>query len=162
MKYVKCISLFIVYPLLVLGLGFYAGVRSSHYFYPERESREEQEDFFETSMDEGAQGGQASELTGESLAAKDEAGQKAEDELLPVLPEETDMGQAQEVMVSAETLCVDTKYVLEETDILYHTVVETTPPRLLPKAPLKGSSRSLSRQSLAHRREAMADRCTSI
>ena len=83
-------------------------------------------DFFETSMDEGAQGGQASELTGESLAAKDEAGQKAEDELLPVLPEETDMGQAQEVMVSAETLCVDTKYVLEETDILYHTVVETT------------------------------------
>ena len=45
MKYVKCISLFIVYPLLVLGLGFYAGVRSSHYFYPERESREEQEDF---------------------------------------------------------------------------------------------------------------------
>ena len=126
MKYVKCISLFIVYPLLVLGLGFYAGVRSSHYFYPERESREEQEDFFETSMDEGAQGGQASELTGESLAAKDEAGQKAEDELLPVLPEETDMGPAQEVMVSAETLCVDTKYVLEETDILYHTVVETT------------------------------------
>ena len=29
-------------------------------------------------------------------------------------------------MVSAETLCVDTKYVLEETDVLHHTVVETT------------------------------------
>lgn len=41
MKYVKSISLFIVYPLLVLGLGFYAGVKSSHYFYPGEETEED-------------------------------------------------------------------------------------------------------------------------
>lgn len=35
MKYLKSISLFLVYPLLTLGIGFYAGVKCSYFFYPE-------------------------------------------------------------------------------------------------------------------------------
>ena len=43
------------------------------------------------------------------------------------VPEPTDpSAEAEEVLFTPETLCVDTEYVLEETDILYHTVVETT------------------------------------
>ncbi len=34
--------------------------------------------------------------------------------------------ELEEVLLFPETLCVDTEYVLEETDILNHTVVETT------------------------------------
>lgn len=123
MKYVKCISLFIVYPLLVLGIGFYAGVKSSPFFYPQEQQGEEQEISPEASRGEGEPQGQASEPAGEILAAGEELPEPADDELLP---EETEGDQVQEVMVSTETLCVDTKYVLEETDILYHTVVETT------------------------------------
>lgn len=43
MKYVKCISLFIVYPLLVLGIGFYVGVKSSWFFYQREEAGEDAE-----------------------------------------------------------------------------------------------------------------------
>ncbi len=139
MKYVKCISLFIVYPLLVLGIGFYAGVKCSGFFYPREENGEERESAPQAFLDGG---GQAPELMGEDGAAQNEdiiVGEEAS----PVLPEGMENGHsmedghsmeerhsteepAQEVMVSTETLCVDTKYVLEETDILYHTVVETT------------------------------------
>lgn len=121
MKYVKCISLFIVYPLLVLGIGFYVGVKSSWFFY-QREAAGEDAEIPRASVERSAEDGQASgqkagpapEETG-AVAAGDGAegpAEAAED--------------AEEVMVSAETLCVDTKYVLEETDVLYHTVVETT------------------------------------
>ena len=34
MKLLKSISLFVLYPLCMLGLGFYAGVETSHFFYP--------------------------------------------------------------------------------------------------------------------------------
>lgn len=121
MKYVKCISLFVVYPLLVLGIGFYVGVKSSRYFYPEVKGEEAgipQENASEGS----AQKGQASFPEGQ--AAPEETGQTEASDRLAELPETAE--DLEEVMVSAETLCVDTKYVLEETDVLYHTVVETT------------------------------------
>lgn len=121
MKYVKCISLFVVYPLLVLGIGFYVGVKSSRYFYPEVKGEEAgipQENASEGS----AQKGQASFPEGQ--AAPEETGQTEASDGLAKLPETAE--DLEEVMVSAETLCVDTKYVLEETDVLYHTVVETT------------------------------------
>lgn len=40
MKLVKGISLFLVYPLLFLGIGFYAGVETSRFFYPGEQSPE--------------------------------------------------------------------------------------------------------------------------
>ena len=33
-KFVKGIGLFFIYPVFLLCLGFYAGVRTSHFFYP--------------------------------------------------------------------------------------------------------------------------------
>ena len=123
MKYVKSISLFIVYPLLVLALGFYAGVRSAQFFYPGEETKEEARVPMEASLEEDAQMGQASDSGGDEAAVQTDPEQAVVINDLPKRPEEE---EAAEVMVSAETLCVDTKYVLEETDVLYHTVVETT------------------------------------
>lgn len=116
MKLLKSISLFVLYPLCMLGLGFYAGVETARFFYPgesernsgflpdglpvvtpEPENVPEQEPVPDDRIDYGI--------------VMDE-------------PEDTD-GEAEEVSFSAETLCVDTEYVLEETDVLYHTVVET-------------------------------------
>ncbi len=34
MKLLKSISLFVLYPLCMLGLGFYAGVETARFFYP--------------------------------------------------------------------------------------------------------------------------------
>lgn len=125
MKYVKCISLFIVYPLLVLGIGFYAGVKSSHFFYP-GDVAEKEGISFEASLEETAKSGQAPDQVGDSAAGQGENGQTVEKDELSAVSDVTGVDEVEEVMVSAETLCVDTKYVLEETDVLYHTVVETT------------------------------------
>ncbi len=125
MKYVKCISLFIVYPLLVLGIGFYVGVKSSPFFYP-GEAQQEDAGVPEEASAEGSAPTRKGQATGpEGEVAPEQAQQTAEDGLsgLAGVQEPQDV---EEVMVSAETLCVDTKYVLEETDVLHHTVVETT------------------------------------
>lgn len=118
MKYVKSISLFLIYPLLALGIGFYAGVKSSPFFYLDRlpqESPAPAEDSVEE-PDVGDQGIQAAgpEPVLESGTQQAEA-----------VPEPTDpSAEAEEVLFTPETLCVDTEYVLEETDVLNHTVVE--------------------------------------
>ncbi len=121
MKYVKCISLFIVYPLLVLGIGFYVGVKSSGFFY-QREEAGEDAGIPQASSEGSAENGQASVRKEEPMP--EETGLAAAGDGAEGLPGAAE--DAEEVMVSAETLCVDTKYVLEETDVLYHTVVETT------------------------------------
>ena len=103
MKLLKSISLFVLYPLCMLGLGFYAGVETARFFYP-------------------------GELEGNSVFLPDglpvvtpEPENMPEQEPVPVQddridygivmdePEDTD-GEAEEVSFSAETLCVDTEY----------------------------------------------------
>lgn len=123
MKYVKCISLFIVYPLLVLGIGFYVGVKSSRFFYP-GETLKEDAGFPQEAS--GAGNGQKAPTGLEGEAAPEEAQQNRSAEDEGPGPAEEEAEDMAEVMVSADTLCVDTKYVLEETDVLHHTVVETT------------------------------------
>lgn len=133
MKYVKGISLFILYPLFSLGLGFYAGVKTSHFFYPGETVREEAQAPLQLAAEEGQQESPVSSGpdSGQEDTAQDGTGDMALPEamaesgdLQEELPEGTE--ESAEVMVSAETLSVDTQYVLEETDVLYHTVVETT------------------------------------
>ena len=121
MKYVKCISLFIVYPLLVLGIGFYVGVKSSWFFYQRKEAGEDAE-IPRAFVEKSAENGQASGQKAGSVPEETEPGAEGDGAEGPAETAE----DAEEVMVSAETLCVDTKYVLEETDVLHHTVVETT------------------------------------
>ena len=117
MRLLKSISLFVLYPLCMLGLGFYAGVEASHFFYPEGQDKK-QESLFE------------------GLPVVTPEPEEAIQEPVPVPDDRLDYGvvmdeetagdeDAEEVLFSAETLCVDTEYVLEETDVLYHTVVET-------------------------------------
>ena len=121
MKYVKSIGLFILYPLLSLGIGFYVGVKSSHFFYP---GELRQESVPEPSASPEADGFQAYGSAPEPEGAGQEEGDEGaafED----LYMEEGDAA-AEEVLAAPETLCVDTEYVLEETDVLYHTTVETT------------------------------------
>lgn len=116
MKFVKGIGLFFVYPAVLLGLGFYAGVESTHFFYPgdqAKQNRRETECEESSSAEEG--GGALSPSSEQELY-------ELEDDCM-----DFDYGlAAQEVAVSSETLCVETEYVLEETDVTNHTVVETT------------------------------------
>lgn len=118
MKFLKGISLFVLCPILLLGLGFYAGVEVSHFFYPGEQEREAPES---TPME----------------SVQPESAEKESTEPEPMMDDGLDYGivsenmdgteeELEEVLLFPETLCVDTEYVLEETDILNHTVVETT------------------------------------
>ena len=110
MKILKGISLFLIYPLFMLGIGFYTGVKASHFFYPEERNLEEMN----------------------YQSADDISIEQQLLEPMQVIDDFFDYDMAaeaedsQEVAVTAATLCVDTNYVLEEADILNHTVVETS------------------------------------
>lgn len=128
MKLVKAVSLYLIWPILLLGLGFYAGVETSHFFYPGEKNQEQ--------MTEPA------EAVPESVGAPSVPGnvqavsEEGQEDLLgktqakePLNDGTHNQGdarkeEAEEVMSAPETLCVDTEYVLEETDVLNHTVVE--------------------------------------
>lgn len=102
MRFVKGISLFFLYPLFMFGLGVYVGVQTTHFFYP------------------GTSLPQETQVKEIKQNQETEAVEKSIIEIVPLPVEET-----VEVNVSGETLCVDTEYVLEETDIVTGSVVET-------------------------------------
>ena len=113
MKFVKGISLYFIYPVLMLGLGFYAGVKATHFFYPGEQRlyyQLEQEHTEQPSQQEGS-GEEPKDYGDYSLAQEADEG---EEELVL------------EAASSSETLSVETEYVLEERDIDGHTTVETT------------------------------------
>lgn len=109
MKFVKGISLFFVVPCIILAIGIWIGVEVTHFFYPGEQKHhtvsEEQIKQEETppktmiNMQESAAGE------------------------YKVSSEETEA--VTEVSSNAETLSVDTEYVLEETDVVSGSVVET-------------------------------------
>lgn len=110
-KVIKGIGLFLIYPAALLGLGFYAGVEATHFFYP------------------GDQAQYAAQEPGQTALPSAEGSEEPASELEE--PEDNyidlDYGLAsREAAVSSETLCVETEYILEETDVTNHTVVETT------------------------------------
>ncbi|MCM1192368.1 MAG: hypothetical protein NC123_13425 [Butyrivibrio sp.] len=115
MKFVKGISLFFIYPMFMLVLGFYAGVRFTDYYGQFRYQSEEDRDVLEPeeSMQEQP-AAESAEPVGNSLDFE-----RAEE-----LSEEADFYV--EAASASETLNVETKYVLEERDIYRDTVVETT------------------------------------
>lgn len=103
MKFVKGISLFFLYPLLTFGLGVYVGVQTTHFFYPGTSLQQEVQI---------RQMNQKQETKVMEVPVVDATPRLAEEDLV-------------EVNSSQETLCVDTEYVLEETDIVTGSVVET-------------------------------------
>lgn len=126
MKFVKRISLFFIYPLVVFGLGFYAGVECMHFFYPGEANLQKIEEVPEQDW---------SKQIVEQLNAGDGTSESAVPEVdeVPLTQFSEQHGgyngeisvEIADVDASGETLSVDTEYVLEETDIINHSVVET-------------------------------------
>lgn len=114
MKIVKGIGLFFIYPLVMLGLGFYAGVESAHFFYPGEQSLQNPYE------DESTEYFPENEDSWELSPSEEQKLHELEDDCMDYEI------ASRETSVSPETLCVDTEYVLEETDVTNHTVVETT------------------------------------
>ncbi len=98
MKFVKRISYFFVIPGFFLGLGIFLGVWGSRFFYP----------------------GHWQDLNEPELSPPDFG-----DENL-ALEELYETEESVAAAVSGETLCADTEYVLEETDVIRNTTVETS------------------------------------
>jgi hypothetical protein len=94
MKVLKSISLFFVYPSIMLILGFWCGVQATHFFYPGEEN-----------LQQPLPSGEETESLSDDVNAVEEVHQ---------------------VSMQKETLSADTEYVLEETDLIQQTVVETT------------------------------------
>lgn len=111
-KFVKGISLFFIYPVFMLVLGFYAGVRFTENYDWFNYQPEESTDYFGEPVSESA------EPMGNVPMGNGMDYEKAE--------EGTDDSPYVEVANASETLNVETKYVLEERDIYRNTVVETT------------------------------------
>ena len=112
MKFVKGISLFFIYPMVMFGLGFYVSVESMHFFYPGTNPYNETKELPEENWPEQI----VDKLNQENTPLDKNVEKQNTDTEKQVLVE---------VTVSAETLSVDTEYVLEETDIINHSVVET-------------------------------------
>lgn len=120
LKFVKGISLFFIFPVVLLAIGFYAGVQCSHFFYPGDQA---QRLYYQP------------ENPSEALP-EDTKEQNAPIEQTPLpgddcMDYETAYGTDTEALLleaasSHETLSVETEYVLEERDIDGQTTVETT------------------------------------
>ena len=117
MKFVKGIGLFFIYPLTMLAIGFYTGVETYRFFYPGLEHRTKGvSPQAENALEDGW------EPENGSLALTAGVG----DSNAKVAADDEDSGETLAVVSSSETLYVGTQYVLEETDIIRKTVVETT------------------------------------
>ena len=117
MKFVKGIGLFFIYPLTMLAIGFYAGAETYHFFYPGVELHSEE---FHPETDTDLQ---PEKMDRDSVT---ESGSKIVAEENTEQLKASDVDEALEVVSSSETLYVGTQYVLAETDVNRHTIVETT------------------------------------
>lgn len=134
MKFVKGISLFLIYPLVFLAAGFFVGVKSVQFFYPGTVQEEKTEDSRPAETEK-----QAARDAAERVADMEAGLEGATEAVLDSSTQSgagtetvTEAGQADTVPPLAKTassnsekLCVDTEYVLEETDVLTQSVVET-------------------------------------
>lgn len=126
MKFVKGFSLFFLYPALMFGIGFLGGITFMDYFYPGRAEKSMENvgtplplDYSLAQEDE-LPDAQAAEAP--NTADRENAG----DDVYKDDRDQGASGEARAVAASSETINVDTEYVLEETDMRTHTVVETT------------------------------------
>lgn len=106
----KGISLFFIYPMIMVGIGFSAGILTMDFFYPYTypEEREEEKEAVQDISEELT-------TVGEALpeAAAAESGMYSEDVAFI------------DAAMTEETLNADTEYVLREADLMRDTMVET-------------------------------------
>lgn len=120
MKFVKGISLYLLYPFMMLVIGFYTGVKVTHFFYPG--VSDENGTQTERKEDGQASGPKREGEDTEGNASADVVFEPEGDALDSYVP---DSPPPVEAASAYDTLCVDTKYVLEETDLTDYSVVET-------------------------------------
>lgn len=118
MKFVKGISLFFVYPVVMLVVGFYVGVKTTHFFYPGEQAERL---YYVPSGEENP----AAE-DGNEAEQPEDSPQSVEECLDYEKAENTDLTAYTAVSNDGETLCVETEYVIEEKDLDDETVVETS------------------------------------
>lgn len=121
MKIIKGIGLFFVYPLIMLGIGIFIGVKMERFFYPGDSNvthRLEQAGLHETA--------ETPSLQTEENADNIDSG-RGENAKESVISEEAiAYGVSRAVAAVEESLCVDTEYVLQEMDLFAGTMEETT------------------------------------
>ncbi len=125
MRFVKGIGLFFIYPLVMLAIGFYVGNAAA-----QERNRADRE--FYASLEQGTPNEGNGERNGDAETdstrgdptGADRNGQGAEDGI-NAGSQLKDSEPVRTVNSGSETLFVGTEYVLEETDVLHHTVVET-------------------------------------
>lgn len=121
----KGISLFFVYPVVMFGLGFFAGVQSMHFFYPGAQNQSVIQKAPTNEPETEVDGYSIAEQENQEVLDLESARRNEPGAESTVSPESEDLALAAEVSSSMETLCVDTEYVLEERDVVNETVVET-------------------------------------
>lgn len=131
MKLIRGISLFVVYPLLLLGVGFFAGLEFSGFQYGQERDGGSSLLLLGLPTGIGEQSAYLGEKAGKgeepvSEEGKDEGRLDAGEETGEEPGAEGHSEEIREAAVSGDTLCVDTAYVLEEMDILHRTSVRTT------------------------------------
>lgn len=128
MKFVKGISLFFIYPVIMLGIGIFVGVWGVQFFYPgmvQQKYEEKQAEYdWEDYRDYRQAEYQDTDTTSGVAPLKEESAMDgAEWEVQQANLEEAN--QIRDVAAVEETLNADTEYVLQERDLLRDTVVET-------------------------------------
>lgn len=112
MRFVKGISLFFIYPVIMLGIGFLGGIWAVQFFYPGavQPNQSESGQYFNTTIEN-----EAGESTQNMIETTD----------AELLPPDMEDDSFQQVAVVEETLNADTEYVVQERDLLRDTMVET-------------------------------------
>ncbi|MBR5248399.1 MAG: hypothetical protein IKV27_05605 [Lachnospiraceae bacterium] len=137
MKGLKYISLFLIYPVALIILGFVGGVTCVKFFYPgtfqtvEQKSEEQAvpgPNLVNTDLDAIRETDDWQVITGtpEKNVGVYQAGYLAEQEAVSPSLSVQESHEKQEVSALTQKLNAGTSYVLEETDLRNDTVVETT------------------------------------
>lgn len=111
MKVLKNISLFVIYPVTLVLIGFLCGITGMRYFYPGSFDRAEERSFSQVDTYTPTD-------TGSAVAAE-------EDESVHITGSHEEPEEDREVSVMPQRLNASTSYVLEETDLRNDSVVET-------------------------------------
>lgn len=128
MKFVKGISLFFIYPVIMLGIGIFVGVWGVQFFYPglAQQKYEENRATYDLKDYGDYQQAEYRDINdGSGVVSLDgvSAGDGAEAE--EQWKNHENVSEIRDVAAVEETLNADTEYVLQERDLLRDTVVET-------------------------------------
>ena len=116
MKFVKGISLFFVYPVVMLGIGFVGGIYANQFFYPGTKDEEILQARVENNM----------QLEESEIFEEDyQQVQLSMPSTIDLPNNAVAQEEVADVALVPETLNADTDYILKEMDLVRKTVVET-------------------------------------